>query len=60
MARKSDKLNLKIKPCKKCKKKPRLKMGLSFYYECACGQMVSGVYGDGILEVTKKWNNEQA
>ena len=50
---------LKIAACKKCKSQPRLKLGLSFYFECNCGQSISGAYGDGILETTRKWNEAQ-
>lgn len=52
-------LKLKIAACKKCKSQPRLKLGLSFYFECNCGQSISGAYGDGILETTRKWNEAQ-
>ena len=48
-----------IAACKKCKSQPRLKLGLSFYFECNCGQSISGAYGDGILETTRKWNEAQ-
>lgn len=44
---------------KKYKSQPRLKLGLSFYFECNCGQSISGAYGDGILETTRKWNEAQ-
>lgn len=27
--------------------------------ECNCGQSISGAYGDGILETTRKWNEAQ-
>lgn len=59
MAKKNGSLKLKIAVCKKCKKQPRLKLGLSFYFECNCGQSISGAYGDGILETTRKWNEAQ-
>lgn len=52
MAKKNASLKLKIAACKKC-------MGLSFYFECNCGQSISGAYGDGILETTRKWNEAQ-
>lgn len=50
MAKKNGSLKLKIAACK---------MGLSFYFECNCGQSISGAYGDGILETTRKWNEAQ-
>lgn len=59
MAKKNGSLKLKIAACKKCKSQPRLKLGLSFYFECNCGQSISGAYGDGILETTRKWNEAQ-
>lgn len=66
MAKKNDSLKLKIAACKKCKRQPKLKLGrsllklgLSFYFECNCGQSISGAYGDGILETTRKWNEAQ-
>lgn len=59
MAKKNASLKLKIAACKKCKRKPKLKLGPSFYFECNCGQSISGAYGDGILETTRKWNEAQ-
>ena len=52
-------LKLGLSFCKNCKSQPRLKSGLSFYFECNCGQSISGAYGDGILETTRKWNEAQ-
>lgn len=49
MAKKNGSLKLKIAACKKCKSQPRLKLGLSFYFECNCGQSISGAYGDVVL-----------
>lgn len=43
MAKKNGSLKLKIAACKKCN----------------CGQSISGAYGDGILETTRKWNEAQ-
>ena len=59
MAKKNGSFKLKIASCKKCQSQPRLKLGLSFYLECNCGQSISGAYGDGILETTRKWNEAQ-
>ena len=59
MGKKNASLKLKIAACKKCKSQPKLKLGLSFYFECNCGQSISGAYGDGILETTRKWNEAQ-
>lgn len=59
MAKKNGSLKLKIAACKKCERQPKLKLGLSFYFECYCGQSISGAYGDGILETTRKWNEAQ-
>lgn len=59
MAKKNGSLKLKIAACKKCKSQPRLKLGRSFYFKCNCGQFISGEYGDGILETTRKWNEAQ-
>lgn len=59
MAKKNGSLKLKIAACKKCKRQPKLKRGLSFYFECNCGQSISDAYGDGILETTRKWNEAQ-
>lgn len=49
MAKKNGSLKLKIAACKKCKRQPKLKRG----------QSISGAYGDGILETTRKWNEAQ-
>lgn len=46
MAKKNGSLKLKIAACKKMQKSAK-------------GQSISGAYGDGILETTRKWNEAQ-
>lgn len=40
-------------------KSAKTKIGTILYFECNCGQSISGAYGDGILEMTRKWNEAQ-
>lgn len=41
------------------KKNGSLKLKIAAYFECNCGQSISGAYGDGILETIRKWNEAQ-